>query len=179
MEKNKIMVTPSALESEFETAESKTTSKNKTDSPMVISNKMGISFFITSFSISNGIMTTAKPNIKSMFAMLLPITLPYNISVFPDRRELKEIANSGAEVPKATTVKPITAVGIFKFFANDDAPSTKKSAHFSKTANPKADSKIFKNKYPTPRAVRPTPFLLSDYKLTHIAGRTPLSRLTL
>jgi hypothetical protein len=69
----------------------------------------------------------------------------------PDRRELKEMASSGADVPKATIVRPITDAGIFKFLAKDEAPSTKKSAHFIRIKNPATDSKIFNGKLTDPR----------------------------
>jgi hypothetical protein len=118
-------------------------SKNRTEAPAVINNRMGISFFITSFSILNGTIRIAKPNIIRILAILLPRTLPKSISVFPDKCELKEMASSGADVPKATMVSPITTVGILKFFAKEDAPSTKKSAHFISIANPTIDNIMF------------------------------------
>jgi len=68
------------------------------------------------------------------------------MSVLLDKCELKEIANSGADVPKATIVNPITVVGILKFFAKDEAPSTKKSAHFISIINPTTDNKMFNDK---------------------------------
>jgi len=124
--------------------------KNSTETPAVISSKMGISFFITSLPTLKGLIKTAKPNIRRMFETLLPITLPNIMSVLPDKCELNEMASSGADVPKATIVSPITTVGIFKFFARDDAPSTKKSAHFINTANPTTARTMFKIKASQP-----------------------------
>ena len=143
---------PSALEREFVSGckplvvELRKVSKNKTDKPIVIKIKIGISFFITTFSILNGTIKTAKPKITNIFEMLLPITFPNSISAFPAKCELKEIANSGADVPNATIVKPITAVGIFKFLAKDAEPSTKKSAHLISNTNPTTDKIMFKAK---------------------------------
>ena len=43
--------------------------------------------------------------------MLLPTTLPSATSVSPERAALTLTANSGALVPKATTVRPTTTGG--------------------------------------------------------------------
>ena len=137
---------PSALVSILIAADVNTLSKNSTAKPAVTSNKIGISFRITALLILNGIMRTAKPKITNIFEMLLPITFPNNISAFPAKCELKEIANSGADVPNATIVRPITAVGIFKFLAKDADPSTKKSAHLISSRNPTTDKIMFKAK---------------------------------
>ena len=50
-------------------------------------------------------------------------------------------------MPKATIVNPITVVDIPKFFAKDEAPSTKKSAHFISRMNPAMDNDIFITMY--------------------------------
>jgi hypothetical protein len=118
---------------------------------------MGISFLITSFDILNGFIKTAKPKIKSIFPILLPITLPNSISVLPDKWELNDIANSGADVPKATMVKPITVVDIPKLFAKDEAPSTKISAHFISSMKPAMDSTTFIIMVVTPHLIQAYP----------------------
>ena len=68
--------------------------------------------------------------------MFEPITLPSTISVEPSDKALIEIANSGADVPKATIVKPISAFGTLQFAAVDDAPSTNQSAPLINNTNP-------------------------------------------
>jgi hypothetical protein len=44
--------------------------------------------------------------------------------------------NSGAEVPKATMVKPITIDDIFNFLAMDDEPSTNRFAPEIRSTKP-------------------------------------------
>ena len=70
-----------------------------------------------------------------MFAILLPTTFEIARSLFPSSNETKLTTNSGADVPNATTVSPITRDEIPNFFATLPAPSTKKSAHLIKSTN--------------------------------------------
>ena len=56
------------------------------------------------------------------------------------------MATSGADVPKATMVKPIIVVDILKFIAMDTAPSTKKSAHLIRMMKPSTAKAILNNK---------------------------------
>jgi len=72
-------------------------------------------------------MQAAIPNIKRMFAMLLPITLPTAKSVFPWIAENRFTINSGADVPNATMVSPMTIGLTPSFFAMDDDPLTSAS----------------------------------------------------
>ena len=53
------------------------------------------------------------PKIKPKLKILEPTTLPIDISVWPVSAALMVTANSGADVPKATTVNPITQSEIF------------------------------------------------------------------
>jgi hypothetical protein len=53
--------------------------------------------------------------------------------------------SSGAEVPMATTVKPITISETLNLLARDEAPSTRKSAPFMSNANPMPIKTILKN----------------------------------
>ena len=62
--------------------------------------------------------------------ILDPITLPIDISVCPVSAALMVTANSGAEVPNATTVSPTTKSDIFKLCAISAAESTSQSAPF-------------------------------------------------
>jgi len=72
------------------------------------------------------------------------------MSAFPDRWELKEMASSGADVPKETTVSPIMVVDILKFLARLADPSTKKSAHLMSKMNPIIANPILSNNWNNP-----------------------------
>ena len=60
--------------------------------------------------------------------ILLPMTLPIKMSVLPLIKDENETANSGAPVPKATIVRPISNLLTLKLEATDEAPSTSQSA---------------------------------------------------
>ena len=62
--------------------------------------------------------------------MFEPTTLPIEISVWPVIAALIVTANSGAYVPNATTVRPITRSEIFREWAISAADSTSQSAPF-------------------------------------------------
>ena len=49
--------------------------------------------------------------------------------------------SSGKDVPKATIVSPITSVGTRNFLANEEEPSIRKSAPFTKNTIPIKKSK--------------------------------------
>jgi hypothetical protein len=53
-----------------------------------------------------------------------------------------ETEASGALVPKATIVKPMIMLGIFKVFAIEELPSTKKSAPLIKSMKPRSNKTI-------------------------------------
>ena len=77
------------------------------------------------------------PKTKPMFAIFDPITLPIEISENPFNAACKLTNNSGAEVAKETTVKPIT---IFESLSLKDKPTeerTKNSPPTTKSNNPK------------------------------------------
>ena len=52
-------------------------------------------------------MVALAPNTKKTLNRLEPITLPMAISGFFFKAATTEVANSGSEVPMATSVKPI------------------------------------------------------------------------
>ena len=54
------------------------------------------------------IIRAGTPNIKNIFAMFDPTMFPKVIPWKPFKAEFTEIANSGADVPKATKVTAIT-----------------------------------------------------------------------
>ena len=74
--------------------------------------------------------------------MLLPMTFPNTISVDPLDSACSDTANSGALVPKATMVSPIKTLDTLKFWAVDEAPSTKISAPFIKNIKPNINRNI-------------------------------------
>lgn len=78
----------------------------------------------------------AAPIIRRVFAMFDPTIFPRARSVCPLRAERILTNNSGAEVPKATTVRPITSGGIPKVFAIEEAPPTKIFAPLISKINP-------------------------------------------
>ncbi len=76
--------------------------------------------------------------------MLLPTILPMAIAAFPWRLALRLTNNSGVEVPKATTVSPITRSETCNRRARDEAPSTSQPAPAKRSINPIA-SKIYES----------------------------------
>ena len=63
-----------------------------------------------------------------MLAVLEPTTLPSTRPSAPSRAEVRLTTNSGAEVPKATTVRPTISGGIFSLLAIATELLTIKSA---------------------------------------------------
>ena len=78
--------------------------------------------------------------------MLEPTTLPIDISVWPVNAALMVTANSGADVPKATTVNPITKSEIFNEWAISAAASTSQSAPFHNISIEKMTKTMSSNK---------------------------------
>ena len=78
----------------------------------VTNNANGLSIIFVSFLKFNPFITAHRPNISSKFAMLLPTTLPIDISACPLIADVTLTINSGIDVPIDTIVKPITISGI-------------------------------------------------------------------
>ena len=74
-----------------------------------------------------GFISTAKGIANNTFAILEPTTFPIAIPGYPPSEALIDIANSGAEVPKATMVRAITKTGILSTPDKETAPFTKNS----------------------------------------------------
>ncbi|MPM68696.1 hypothetical protein SDC9_115630 [bioreactor metagenome] len=70
-----------------------------------------------------------------------PTILATLISFCPANDDVILTAASGALVPIATIVSPITMEGTLNFFAIDDVPSTNKSAPFIRKKKPIIKSK--------------------------------------
>ena len=77
-----------------------------------------------------GRIRAVPPKINPRLNMLEPITLPIDIFVCFVIAALMVTANSGADVPKATTVKPMTRSDTFSEWAISAAESTNQSAPF-------------------------------------------------
>jgi hypothetical protein len=90
---------------------------------------------IVLFGILTGKIRAVTQRIKSTFTILLPTTFEIAICVFPSSEAIKLTTNSGAEVPKATTVSQITREEIPKLFAILPAHSMRRSAHFIRKIN--------------------------------------------
>ena len=101
----------------------------------------GISYLTVVFATAIVVITDAKPKMMKMLRMLLPTTFPTVISTFPFKAAVRLTAASGALVPMATIVRPITSCGIPNLSASPDAPSTKKSAPFTNKINPTTSNK--------------------------------------
>ncbi len=85
--------------------------------------------------------TQLAPKINNTLAMLEPMMLPSAKPGDPDRDASNVTTSSGAEVPMATTVMPITNGDTFKIFARLTTPRIKISAENSKTAKPPINCK--------------------------------------
>ncbi len=66
------------------------------------------------------------------------------ISELPFKLAVMFTDNSGRDVPKATTVNPITRSEIWSFLAKDEPPSTRKSAPLITRMKPTINSKTDK-----------------------------------
>ena len=75
--------------------------------------------------------------------ILLPRILPRAIPLEPFTAEMIFTESSGADVPKATTVSPITRSGTPALLAREDAPSTSHAALNSMSVIPHARKKKF------------------------------------
>ena len=91
----------------------------------------GTSFFTVFLAMVIGATIAATPTISIVLNTLEPTTLPTAISVVPLKAETKLTKNSGADVPMATTVRPITICGTFRRWAIAVAPSVSRSAPHS------------------------------------------------
>ena len=92
--------------------------------------------------LMGGLTIAARPIRRRAFRVLLPMTVAMRTSVLPEMREAKETANSGALVPNATMVRPMSCLGTLKLEAVDEAPSTNQSAPLISKTNPIARSSI-------------------------------------
>ena len=87
-------------------------------------------------SIVIGATMAVIPRTRPMLAILLPITLPIANSGAASNEARMATASSGADVPNAITVAPITNGLIFKNRARRVLPFTRKSAPKKSRASP-------------------------------------------
>ncbi len=82
------------------------------------------------------------PRIKPMLAILDPSALPIDRPGFPDQAAMPETSNSGADVPKPTTVKPMIIGETPRLRDIAAAPMTKRSAPQMRTIRPAMTARI-------------------------------------
>ena len=78
----------------------------------VAKNDIGICIIFASFSILTGLNIAIKPNINNKLHKLLPTAFPIIKSPAPLPAEFIVIIISGADVPRAIMLKPISISGI-------------------------------------------------------------------
>ncbi len=115
--------------------------KNKT---IEASKAKGISLQVVLFCTFKSINKADTPRINKIFVILLPTILPKARSAVPLKAPKRFTTSSGAEVPKATTVRPTTKGEIPNLTETEEAPLTSKSAPKIKTAKPTISKKIIK-----------------------------------
>ena len=71
-----------------------------------------------------------------MFAMLEPKTLPRLIAAWPSRAASTDTTSSGADVPQATTVRPMARELIPRRRASPALPPTSQSAPLASNTKP-------------------------------------------
>ena len=92
--------------------------------------RIGISRLMTFLCTDIGRIIALSPSTSKRFAMHEPIIFPSDISALFWIAAPRDMANSGAEVPKATTITEIIRVETPNFAAVFDVPSTSASDDF-------------------------------------------------
>ncbi len=142
MAKNNTQISPSLRVIQFSLAPEMVVSRKRKTRPTVVRRSSGNSFEMVFLLILIGLIKAATPIKRRILIMLLPMTLPRSISVLPLIMEVMETASSGAPVPKATTVRPMSCFETLKLEATLLAPSTSQSAPLIKITKPPTKSKI-------------------------------------
>ena len=99
-----------------------------TKTTMDESKHKGISVQVVLDFTARGIIIEVIPIIIKILKILLPIILPKVKLEFFSIDENIFTTSSGEDVPNATSVKPMTIVGIFNFLAIEAEQSTKRFA---------------------------------------------------
>jgi len=113
--------------------------KNTANTPK---REYGISFLIVACFTTSGAISAATPKIRRELDIFEPIILPRAMPVLPLMLAITLTTSSGAEVPKATTVKPIKKAETPNRLAIDDEPSTMISAPLMRNTKPIINRKI-------------------------------------
>src|SRR5690606_12454837 len=85
---------------------------------------------------NKGTVMAHIPRISRMLTILLPITLATARSGEPCKADKILTVSSGADVPKETTVRPITKEETRNLAAKDEAPRTNPSAPSTSSTKP-------------------------------------------
>ena len=101
---------------------------HKKNTTSIAKNAKGTSFQVVDFLAFSVVISADNPRMRRMLTVLLPIIFPIAISVFPLTAAVRLTTSSGADVPKATTVSPMTIVGTPAIFERDPAHLTSISA---------------------------------------------------
>ena len=96
----------------------------------------GISMRKVDFLQATGKIVAEIPRIMSVLIILLPSILVSAISDEPSAAATMFTTSSGADVPKATIVRPITKSEILRRFASPDAPLISQSAEIVSRTKP-------------------------------------------
>jgi len=99
-------------------------------------NEKGTSLYIVELFACRGYTSAAAPKTSHVFAIFDPITFHKASSVCHLKAERIFTKSSGADVPKATIVSPMTRADIHNLLAIEEAPSTSTSAHLIRTIKP-------------------------------------------
>jgi hypothetical protein len=102
----------------------------------------GMSMRMSRCSIARPLKTADIPRMNRMLKMFEPTTLPRLTSALPDSDAPTLTAISGALVPKATTVRPMTIGAMPSRVAIDDAPRTSHSAPSTRRTSPPSRNRI-------------------------------------
>ena len=100
----------------------------------------GISIRTVDLATANVVIVAVMPKMIRIFKILLPTIFPMVISAFPFSAAVVLTAASGALVPMATIVRPITSCGTPKRSAIPELPSTNQSAPLTSIKNPPASN---------------------------------------
>ena len=87
-----------------------------------------ISLFTVTRVTFMGATMAVTPTMSSTLKILLPTPLPTAISGVPLSADIRLTKNSGADVPAATMVSPMTISGMFILLASAEAPAVSLSA---------------------------------------------------
>ncbi len=134
---------PSARASKSAGARSRNRSEPSARKAATASSSMGSSRVIRDGSTLSGRTSAVTARTKPTFTMQEPTMLPKASAVSPRDADIPFTTSSGVEVPKATTVMPITRGGTPSAPARRAMPSTKYFAEVSSSASPPRKSAAF------------------------------------